>query len=70
CKKYLTDGLHLNSDGYNIVFKAIVDIVERVYPELDPTEFNGVKMQDVFAPWDQVNVQNPRPSLVKRKVQL
>ncbi|KAG2157410.1 SGNH hydrolase-type esterase domain-containing protein [Suillus clintonianus] len=65
CEIYLTDGLHLNSDGYNIVFKAIIDIVERVYPEMDTA-----KMQDVFIPWDQVDLQNPRASLVKRKVHL
>ncbi|KAG0705027.1 SGNH hydrolase-type esterase domain-containing protein [Suillus ampliporus] len=70
CEKYLNDGLHLNSDGYNIVFKAIVDIVEHVYPELDPTEAHGVRMQSVFVPWDEVDVQNPRPSLMKRKTQL
>ncbi|KAG2349588.1 SGNH hydrolase [Suillus weaverae] len=49
CKRYLIDGLHLNSDGYNIVFNAIVDIIERVYPELDTTELQyGVKMQNAF----------------------
>ncbi|OJA13728.1 hypothetical protein AZE42_02939 [Rhizopogon vesiculosus] len=67
CAKYLSNGLHLNSDGCNIVFRAIIDIVERVYPELNP---EGVKLQDVFMPWDEVNVQNPGPSLVKRNAQL
>jgi len=67
CEKYLSDGLHLNGDGYKIVFQAIIDIVERVYPELDA---EGVKLQNVFVPWDQVNLQNPRPSLVKRNAQL
>ncbi|KAG2147129.1 SGNH hydrolase-type esterase domain-containing protein [Suillus cothurnatus] len=70
CEKYLSDGLHLTSDGYNIVFQAIMDIVEHVYPELDPTWEAHARMQPVFAPWDQVNVQNPRPSLMKRKAQL
>ncbi|KAG2061679.1 SGNH hydrolase [Suillus hirtellus] len=69
CEKYLSDGLHLTSDGYNIVFQAVVDIVERVYPELDPTWEAHGKMQTVFIPWDQVNVQTPRPSLMKRKAQ-
>jgi hypothetical protein len=103
CEKYLSDGLHLNGDGYKvranwfliwrdcsppskIVFQAIIDIVERVYPELDA---EGVKLQNVFVPcvlfecvfgfvmlmpfvcsWDEVNLQNPRSSLVKRNAQL
>ena len=67
CEKYLSDGLHLNSDGYNVranlvlgcqvcshiskvVFKAIVDIVESAYPELDPTE-SQAKLQNVFIPY-------------------
>ncbi|KAG2157409.1 SGNH hydrolase-type esterase domain-containing protein [Suillus clintonianus] len=70
CSIYLSDGLHLNSAGQNIVFKAIMDIVEHVYPELDPTNEAHARMQTVFVPWDQVDVQNPRPSLVKRKAQL
>jgi len=67
CAKYLSDGLHLNSNGYSIVFQVITDIVERVYPELNP---EGVKLRDVFIPWDKVNVQNPGPSLVKRNAEL
>jgi hypothetical protein len=64
CEKYLSDGLHLNGDGYKVranwfliwrdcsppskfVFQAIIDIVERVYPELDA---EGVKLQNVFVP--------------------
>jgi hypothetical protein len=102
CEKYLSDGLHLNSNGYSVrenwfliwqacspsskvVFQAIIDIVERVYPELNA---ESSKLQNVFAPcvllecifcgmlmsfacsWDQVDVENPRQSLVKRNAQL
>ena len=65
CAKYLYDGLHLNSDGYNvrsnciqvcsqacslpskIVFQSLVNIIDHVYPELNP---EGGKLQNVFMP--------------------
>jgi hypothetical protein len=72
------------SPSSKMVFQAIVDVVNRDYPELSPE-----RMQNVFTPcvlfecifcygmlilfacsWDQVNAQDPRSSLVKRNAQL
>jgi len=98
CEKYLYDGLHLNSDGYNVrakwisvvdklahlrhkvVFQTIITIIDSTYPELNP---ESGKLQHTFIPcvlfkcnsavlmlitcsWREVNVQNPRASLMKR----
>jgi len=30
------DGKHYNSDGNNKMFKGIIDIIDRVYPEIHP----------------------------------
>jgi hypothetical protein len=106
CEKYLNDGLHLTSDGYNVcailnsnlsgllTFKFKDRLprhhghcgarVSRIRPCLGrkcedaicvctvrPLHFFLLQNADAFVcSWDQVNVQNPRPSLMKRKAQL
>ncbi|KAF8120078.1 SGNH hydrolase-type esterase domain-containing protein [Boletus edulis] len=63
CEQFLFDGLHLNAAGYEIVFNSIMKIIEERYPEI-----HYEKLQTVFPHWSEVNVNDPRPSLVKRRV--
>ncbi|KAF9264736.1 SGNH hydrolase [Marasmius fiardii PR-910] len=46
---YLSDGLHLNKAGYEIVYERLIEIIEEKYPELHPE-----KMEYVFPRWDEV----------------
>ncbi|KAH7922810.1 SGNH hydrolase [Leucogyrophana mollusca] len=61
CERFLSDGLHLNAAGYEIIFNTLIKIIGENYPEL-----HYDKLQNVFVPWSEVNVADPRPSLVKR----
>ncbi|KIJ68948.1 hypothetical protein HYDPIDRAFT_105485 [Hydnomerulius pinastri MD-312] len=63
CENFLYDGLHLNGAGYEIIFNSIMKIIENKYPEL-----HHEKLQTVFTPWSEVNVEDPRSSLVKRPI--
>ncbi|KAF8452660.1 SGNH hydrolase-type esterase domain-containing protein [Boletus edulis BED1] len=65
CERFLQDGLHLNAAGYEIVFDAVMKIIEETYPEM-----HYEKLQTVFVPWSEVNVGDPRPSLVKRRAMI
>ncbi|KAG9318860.1 SGNH hydrolase-type esterase domain-containing protein [Chiua virens] len=62
CEKFLSDGLHLNAAGYEIVLNSITKIVEEEYPEI-----HHEKLQMVFIPWSDVNAEDPRSSLNKRR---
>jgi len=62
CERFLHDGLHLNAAGYEIIFNSIMKIIEDKYPEI-----HHEKLQTVFIPWSEVDVKDPRPSLVKRR---
>lgn len=35
-EQVLSDGLHLNAAGYDVVFKALAETLEREFPELKP----------------------------------
>jgi len=59
--KYLSDGLHLTAEGYDIVFNSLIKIIGEKYPEL-----HYDKLQNVFLPWDNVDIANPRSTLGKR----
>jgi len=61
CERFLCDGLHLNAAGYKIVSHSVMKIIEAKYPEI-----HYDKLQPVFTLWDQIDVEDPRPSLVKR----
>ncbi|KAF9246130.1 SGNH hydrolase-type esterase domain-containing protein [Melanogaster broomeanus] len=62
CERFLSDGLHLNAEGYEIIFNSIMKIVAEKYPEI-----HYEKLQTVFVPWSEVNVEDPRSSPVKRR---
>jgi len=62
CENFLYDGLHLNAEGYEIVFNSIMKVIAGKYPEIQDE-----KLQTVFIPWSEVNVEDPRSSLVKRR---
>lgn len=52
--KYLSDGLHLNEAGYQLVYNAFITLVKTDYPELDPS-----KMSEVFIGWSDVIALDP-----------
>ncbi|KAI0070356.1 SGNH hydrolase [Panus rudis PR-1116 ss-1] len=59
--EYLSDGLHLNQAGYQIVYDGLIRTISQHYPEL-----HYDKLQSVFVGWADVNWENPEPSLQKR----
>jgi len=61
CSKFLTDGLHLNSAGYEIIYGLLTNAIAEHYPEI-----HYDKLQNVFIPWDQVLSGDPRITLQKR----
>jgi len=58
---FLYDGLHLNGDGYFIVYNSIMQVVKDKYPEL---HYDNIVPG--FVPWDEVNPKDPRSSLENR----
>ncbi|KLO18837.1 SGNH hydrolase [Schizopora paradoxa] len=61
--KFMYDGLHLNADGYTIVYEALIKTIKDNMPEL-----HYENLQPAFAPWDEVDPANLDKSLVKRKL--
>lgn len=62
---YLRDGLHLNAAGYSILYDLLMAAIVKHVPTLDPS-----KLRDAIPRWDEINWDDPRPSLVKRDVQI
>jgi len=63
--KYLRDGLHLNAEGYTIVYELLVDTIQKEFPEL-----HYDKLPMVFAHWTDINWQDPRPTLKSNRIEL
>ena len=61
CAKFLTDGLHLSSAGYKIIYDLLIKAITEHYPEI-----HYDRLQNVFIPWDQVLSGDPRVTLQKR----
>ncbi|KAH9919430.1 hypothetical protein B0H21DRAFT_768166 [Amylocystis lapponica] len=59
----LVDGLHLNAKGYEIVFGLLVDAIKAHFPEL-----HYEALGTVFSPWDDIDPDDPLPSLQKRDI--
>jgi len=60
--RYMSDGLHLNSDGYTIVYEALMKSISAEHPEL-----HYENLQQVFPAWGDVDWANPGPSVQKRQ---
>lgn len=56
-RKYLSDGLHLNSDGYQVVYQALTKVVERDFPDLAVE-----KVPRLFPDWSTIDPTNPGAS--------
>ncbi|KZT26466.1 SGNH hydrolase [Neolentinus lepideus HHB14362 ss-1] len=62
--KFLTDGLHLNADGYTIVYNELMNVITDKYPEILPDSLNTV-----FPIWNQLGISiDPLALLQKRDV--
>jgi len=61
--KFMTDGLHLNADGYTVVYDELIKTIKENMPEL-----YYENLQPAFAPWDEVDPANLDKSLVKRRL--
>ncbi|KDQ12350.1 hypothetical protein BOTBODRAFT_34645 [Botryobasidium botryosum FD-172 SS1] len=62
-KKYLKDGLHLNAEGYEIVFDQLIEAISKHFPEL-----HYDRLPQVFTHWDTISLENPRASLKSQRV--
>jgi len=61
--KYLSDGLHLTVDGYEVVYDQLIKLIREKLPALYHEELPGV-----FVPYDQVDTAHLRSSLAKREI--
>ncbi|KAM5542561.1 hypothetical protein V8D89_003522 [Ganoderma adspersum] len=61
-KKYLTDGLHLNEEGYAVVFEELTKTIAERYPE-----YHHENLQFVFAPFDQICADLPHYREITKK---
>ncbi|KAH8102863.1 SGNH hydrolase-type esterase domain-containing protein [Cristinia sonorae] len=59
----LTDGLHLNERGYEIVFEEVISAIKVNFPEL---YYENLK--ETFSLFGEIDYANPGPSLQKRKI--
>ncbi|RHZ65264.1 hypothetical protein Glove_318g14 [Diversispora epigaea] len=57
-KDYLSDGLHLDSLGNEILHKSLLEIIVGNWPELDPE-----KLPMNVSPWNNLNLKNLDESL-------
>ncbi|MBW0509826.1 hypothetical protein O181_049541 [Austropuccinia psidii MF-1] len=55
--EYLSDGLHLTSAGYNVVWKELMNLILRHFPHLSPQE-----MKQDFPWWNDINFEHPEKS--------
>ncbi|KAJ7090033.1 SGNH hydrolase-type esterase domain-containing protein [Mycena crocata] len=60
--KYLSDGLHLNPEGYTVVYEAFIKTIQAEHPEL-----YYENLRYVFPSWVEVDWTNPAPSVQKRE---
>ncbi|KAF9815453.1 hypothetical protein IEO21_04624 [Rhodonia placenta] len=61
--EYLQDGLHLNQQGYAIVFDEIIKTISATCPEL-----HYDSLTPVFPPWDRIDLDNIPAALDKRSI--
>jgi len=61
--QFLRDGLHPNAAGYEIVYKAVINTISEIYPEL-----HYEKLRMVFSPWAEINWDDVIQSLRARPV--
>ncbi|KAJ7870241.1 hypothetical protein B0H13DRAFT_2062068, partial [Mycena leptocephala] len=60
--RYLSDGLHLNADGYTVMYNALMATITAEYPEL-----HYDNLQYVFPAWSEMDWGNPALSVQKRE---
>ncbi|TFK54844.1 SGNH hydrolase [Heliocybe sulcata] len=60
--KFLTDGLHLNADGYFIVYDELMKVIADKYPEI-LTE----KLKTVFPTWDELGTATDPLALLQKR---
>ncbi|TFK42990.1 SGNH hydrolase-type esterase domain-containing protein [Crucibulum laeve] len=56
--RFLNDGLHLNGEGYAIMYNELVKTIAEIYPEV-----HYDKLGYVFPPWLEINWDSPADSL-------
>ncbi|EPQ58092.1 SGNH hydrolase [Gloeophyllum trabeum ATCC 11539] len=62
--KYLSDGLHLNADGYSFVYDGLLKVIADNYPEILPDKLNTV-----FEIWEPLGASDkPLEMLDKRSI--
>ncbi|CCA70635.1 hypothetical protein PIIN_04571 [Serendipita indica DSM 11827] len=61
--RFLSDGLHLTREGYEVVYNELIKVIEKEYPEL-----HYDKLPLILPAWDTVDPKNPRASVVSHYV--
>ncbi|KAF9533476.1 SGNH hydrolase-type esterase domain-containing protein [Crepidotus variabilis] len=56
-QKFLVDGLHLNAEGYNIMYDELIGVIAREYPEI---HYDNIPY--TFPAWKDINWTNPESS--------
>ncbi|KJA20244.1 hypothetical protein HYPSUDRAFT_203946 [Hypholoma sublateritium FD-334 SS-4] len=56
--KFLGDGLHLNENGYDVMYKTLIDTIGKECPEV-----HYANIGPVFPPWVAIDLENPAKSL-------
>ncbi|KAF4615336.1 hypothetical protein D9613_003243 [Agrocybe pediades] len=60
--KYLGDGLHLNEEGYDIMYEELIKTIAKEYPDV---HYDNMKY--VFPPWAEIDWEHPEKSLYVKK---
>jgi len=61
--KYLSDGVHFTPEGYEVVYDEIIKVIQEQIPEL-----HYERLKSVFPAWDQIDWNDPIPSIVPSSV--
>ncbi|CAE6462707.1 unnamed protein product [Rhizoctonia solani] len=59
----LPDGLHCNERSYAVLYNLLLETISKHYPEL---HFD--KLPKVYPAWDEIDWENPGPSLKSRRI--
>ncbi|KAF8968372.1 SGNH hydrolase-type esterase domain-containing protein [Flammula alnicola] len=60
--EFLGDGLHLNGNGYQVMYEELIKTIAKKYPEVHYDNLGYV-----FPPWAEIDWENPGKSLYVKK---
>ncbi|KIJ44177.1 hypothetical protein M422DRAFT_779656 [Sphaerobolus stellatus SS14] len=51
--KFMDDGLHLNAEGYEVMYDSLIQTITKEFPEI-----HYEKLPSVFAPWAEIDLKD------------